>query len=331
MTWENGILTARPAVLFITGTRIGDAVLTTGILDALTRRWPGLRLTVVAGVPAAPLFQAVPGLERLIVLSKKKHAAHWLDLYREVGGQRWDLAVDLRGSAFTFLLRARRRLVTSKGPPQDHRVVHLGRLLGLVPPPAPRLWTLPRHDQAAAAMIPGPGPTLAVAPAANWPAKQWRAERFADVIRRLTAPGAPLARATVAVFAADHERGVAQTVLETVPPSRRIAVIGEPDLLTVAATLRQAALFIGNDSGLMHMSAAVGAPTLGLFGPSPVEQYAPWGEHGAVARTALSREALVGAPDFDPRRPDTLMDSLSVEAVEAAALALLRRCPQPRI
>ncbi len=74
----------------------------------------------------------------------------------------------------------------------------------------------------------------------------------------------------------------------------------------------------------MHIAAAAGTPTLGLFGPSPAEQYAPWGNCTAFVRTAVPREALFG-PGYDHRTTDTLMDSLSVEMAEAAACQLWRR------
>ena len=82
-------------------------------------------------------------------------------------------------------------------------------------------------------------------------------------------------------------------------------------------------MFIGNDTGLMHIAAAVGTPTLGLFGPSPVSQYAPWGPHTAVVRSVDPPEAMFG-PGFDHRTTDTLMDGLTVDAAEAAARHLAR-------
>jgi ADP-heptose:LPS heptosyltransferase len=77
-------------------------------------------------------------------------------------------------------------------------------------------------------------------------------------------------------------------------------------------------MFIGNDTGLMHIAAASGTPTLGLFGPSPVAQYAPWGQRTAWVRSADPPEAMFG-PGFDHRTTGTLMDGLSVDAAEAAA------------
>ena len=70
----------------------------------------------------------------------------------------------------------------------------LGRLFDLDPPPGPLLWTAPHHDRAAAALIPSGGPVLAIGPAANWRGKQWRAERFAELVLRLTADDGPLPR-----------------------------------------------------------------------------------------------------------------------------------------
>ena len=68
-------------------------------------------------------------------------------------------------------------------------------------------------------MPPGP-PVLAIGPAANWRGKQWRAERFAELARRLTAADGPLPGARVAVLAAAHERAQAEPLLAAIPPRR---------------------------------------------------------------------------------------------------------------
>jgi ADP-heptose:LPS heptosyltransferase len=311
-------------ILFVTATRIGDAVLSTGLLAELIARHPDARLTIAAGPEAAPLFEAVPGLDRLIVVAKRRWAMHWLPLYGAVAARRWDLVVDLRGSALAWLLRAGRRKVMAKGDSREHRVRQLGRLFDLDPPPDPRLWTAARHEHRAGRLIPFGGPVLAIGPAANWRGKQWRAARFAELAQRLTAAGGALPGARVAVFAAGHERGQAEPLLGAIPARRRIDLVGGVDLLTAAAVLRRCALFIGNDTGLMHIAAASGVPTLGLFGPSPIAQYAPWGCRTAVVRTVQAPETMF-PPGFDHRKTDTLMDSLSVEAAEAAARELWHR------
>ena len=90
-------------LLFITATRIGDAVLSTGILDQLVRAHPGIRVTVACGPAAAGLFLHVPGLEQVVAMKKRPLTLHWLELWRASVGRRWDIAVDLRGSAVTVL------------------------------------------------------------------------------------------------------------------------------------------------------------------------------------------------------------------------------------
>jgi ADP-heptose:LPS heptosyltransferase len=127
----------------------------------------------------------------------------------------------------------------------------------------------------------------------------------------------------VAVLAARHERPQAAPLLAAIPDNRRIDLAGGVDLLTAAAALKRCALFIGNDTGLMHIAAASGIPTLGLFGPSPISQYAPWGGRTATVRSAQPPEAMFG-PGYDHRTTDTLMDGLSVDAAEAAARRLWR-------
>ena len=311
-------------ILFVTATRIGDAVLSTGLLAYLIERHPGARVTIAAGSVAAPLFEAVPGAERIITVSKRPFSAHWLLLWSAVATRRWDIVVDLRGSVLAWLVRAGRRHVMAKGDEHEHRVRQLARLFDLDPPPSPRLWLLPRHERAAEALVPPGSPVLAIGPAANWRGKQWRAERFAALAQRLTAPDGPLPGARVAVLAAAHERAQAEPLFAAIPERRVIDLIGV-DLLTAAAALRHTAMFVGNDTGLMHIAAASGTPTLGLFGPSPLAQYAPWGDHCATAQTVATREMLVGGGDFDHRTTDTLMDTLSVEAAEAAARELWSR------
>ncbi len=311
-------------ILFVTATRIGDAVLSTGLLSHVVERFPGARLTVAAGPVAAPLFEAVPGLDRVLVLRKQRWGLHWLALYARAVPRRWDLVVDLRGSALAWMLRAGERRVMAKGDAGEHRVRQLGRLFGLDPPPSPVVWTAPRHERAAEALLLPGAPVLAIGPAANWRGKQWHAERFAELARRLTAADGPLPGARIAVLAAAHERAQAAPLLAAMPAARVIDLVGRTDLLTAAAVLRRSALFIGNDTGLMHIAAASGTPTLGLFGPSPIEQYAPWGRATAFVRTTLPPEAMFAA-GFDHRTTDTLMDSLTVEMAEAAARLLWRR------
>ena len=312
-------------ILFVTSSRIGDAVLSTGVLDHLVCEHPDARITIACGPVAAPLFEAVPNLSRIIVMEKKPFALHWLKLWAMCVGGYWSLVVDLRASALAWFLPARRRRVLGTSRELVHRVRRLSDLFGLDEPKAPRLWTEPRHEEEAARLMPADELVLALSPTANWRGKQWRAENFTALAERLTGPRGILPGAPVAVFGAASERPAARPVIDAIPRQRRVDLVGKVDLLTAFACLKRCAFFVGNDSGLMHIAAAARVPTLGLFGPSRVEHYAPWGEHAAVARTAIPYDELF-PPGYVPRPTDALMDSLSVDTAAAAARALWRRC-----
>ncbi|MGK7863810.1 glycosyltransferase family 9 protein [Falsiroseomonas sp. E2-1-a4] len=276
-------------ILFVTATRIGDAVLSTGLLDHLLRAHPGARITVACGPAAAGVFARMPGLERLIVVAKKRFELHWLDLWWQVARTRWDLVVDLRASALAWMVPARKRLTGKGGRRPGHRLTHLGALMGLAPPPLPVAWTAAADEARALALLPG-GPWLVLGPTANWSEKVWPAERFIRVARALVAPGgtragAPggaLAGARIAILGGPGavERAMAAPVLDAFPDA--VDLVGNLALPEVAAVLRRAALFLGNDSGLMHLAAATGAPTIGLFGRSSAAEYGPCGQR-AVA------------------------------------------------
>src|SRR3546814_13713048 len=107
----------------------------------------------------------------------------------------------------------------------------------------------------------------------------------------------------------------ARPVLQAAGP-RGVNLFERGDLLTAAACLERADFFVGNDSGLMHLAAAAGTPTLGLFGPSPEARYRPWGPTASFVRTPESFEPLTDAPGLAfPPRP-CFMESIPPQAAE---------------
>lgn len=308
-----------PNLLFIAGNRLGDAVLATGVLEHFRTQQPGLRVTVACGGLPAPLFADLPGLEQVIPIikdKKKSRYGHWTNLWRALPRHSWDTVIDLRSSFFAWSVLAKRRFAPRFDKLQEHRVEELGRLFGIAPPPEPVLH-VSKERQSRMDRLVDDRPILAIGPTANWGGKQWPAERFADTVRRLTAPGGILPGARLAVFGAPHEREAALPVLAATDDP--LDLIGGADLLNVFALLKRCAFFLGNDSGLMHMAAAAGIPTLGLFGPSAEWRYRPWGERTAVVRTRESLEELTTAPDYDYRSHRSLMLSLGVDEVVSAA------------
>ena len=304
-------------VLFITATRVGDAVLSSGLVAHLVDRYPDARITIACGAPAAPLFEAVPGLDRLIVVEKQRFHSHWLSLWAACVTTRWDRIYDLRGSMIGSFLLGGEKQAGAYRDNTIHRVEELGRMVEVAPPPAPKIWVSDEVQVAAAALVSGNRKVLAVGPTANWGGKQWPADRFAALVCRATDPDGILPGAAVAVLGAGSERDMAAPVLYALPKDRLIDLVGQ-SLPVAAACIEQSALYVGNDSGLMHIAAATGTPTLGLFGPSPETRYGPWGSHCASVRTVEGFRELVLAPDFDHLSQKSLMTGLSVDAAYEA-------------
>lgn len=309
--------------LFITSNRIGDAILSSGLLDHLVSSSENPEITVACGPVAAPLFTGAPGVTKVHIMRKEKWGRHWLRLLREVFTTRWDMVVDLRGSATAYVLWTKKRFVLRA----DHtlpRVVHIGGVMGLNPPPDPVLWPSEFDRAAAKKLLPSDEKILAVGPTANWPKKMWPVEDFLELALRLTAKGAPLEGAKILLTGGPGEQEQVQAFYDRIPKEQLIDEIGAK-LLTAYAQFERVSLFVGNDSGLMHLAAAAGAPTLGLFGPTRDDLYAPWGENAAFVRGPRSCEAITSDPAYDFHSPASAMTDLTVDAVEQAALALLAK------
>ncbi|MEJ1979358.1 MAG: glycosyltransferase family 9 protein [Acetobacteraceae bacterium] len=294
-------------ILFITATRIGDAVLSTGLLDHLLRTYPDARFTIACGPVAEGVFARMPNRDRTLIVAKRQYDAHWLALWAKTATTWWDLAVDLRGSALTLFVPARRRAIMRGGRRPGHRLTHLAGALDLAAPPLPVAWTAEADRALAASLLPPGGPIIGLGPTANWSGKIWPPERFVALFHALaeTLPGA---RAAVFAGPGPAERALARPVLDALPDA--IDLAGQLSLPEAAACLARCRLFVGNDSGLMHLAAATGTPTLGLFGPTPASEYAPAGHHAAS----------VLAPGPAGQTP---IEALPVDLVLSAARGLL--------
>lgn len=265
-------------ILFITHTRIGDAVMSSGLLRHLVDKYPDAQFTIACGPLAAPLFAAVPRVARIIVVTKQRFDLHWFKLWAQIRGTRWDIVVDLRRSLMSYVIAAGRRYVVGPIAPGVHHVAHLTHLLALPQPAPPYIYVDDKHRARAASLIPNGPPVLAIAPVAATLRKTWPAERFAALVERLLA--GPCHGWRVALIGGPGDEAQAAPLLEALPNALRI--FSEPDLLTVQAALARCGAFIGNDSGLAHLAASTGITTLALFGPTDPARYGPWG--GAVVR-----------------------------------------------
>ncbi|WP_425994595.1 glycosyltransferase family 9 protein [Caulobacter sp. DWR1-3-2b1] len=316
-------------ILFITATRIGDAVLSSGLIRMLADEIPNARFTIVAGPLAAPLFAHVPGLDRVIVMEKGKGKGHWFKLWNQVRHRKWSLIVDLRGSGTALFLRRDKRAIWKKVPGEVvHKVIDAARVLKLEgAPPAPHLYITPEVQALADQMLApkrgeAAGPLLAMGPAANWVGKVWPIERFAQTSGQLLGPDGPMAGGRLLILGGPEDGRMVEELRMASARGRCVDLTGKVDLLTAYACLKRADLFIGNDSGLMHIAAAAGTPTIGLFGPSDERRYAPWGPLTRAVRGPREFEQFL-AVDPDLSQAIRHMSDLPVAKVVKAAKALL--------
>jgi ADP-heptose:LPS heptosyltransferase len=124
-------------LLFITSSRIGDAILSTGTLNHMIEQHPGIVVTVATAPLTAPLFEGVPNLERLIAFEKKSYSRHWIDVWRQCRHTSWDIIIDIRGSLVSYFLKPQRRYIWKSTNSPHHRVVQMGHLMGAAHPPSP--------------------------------------------------------------------------------------------------------------------------------------------------------------------------------------------------
>ena len=287
-------------ILFITSSRVGDAVLTTGLLKYLIDKYPKARFTIACGPVARGLFENVPRLDRVIPMRKGPILAHWRKLFGTTITRQWYMVVDMRGSALAWCLLTPRRYIYKRRNRQAHRLEDMRHTLKLTKPADPYIWLNEKNDRFADSIISQSDfrPVLVVGPTANWDAKIWPTEKFIELINRLVVECPLLINSRIAVVGGPGEEDIAKPVLDAIKPDRKIDLVGPIPFLDVAAVFKRALIYVGNDSGLMHLCAATGTPTLGLFGPTRHENYSPWGDHCDFVRSDETFQELSLKPDF---------------------------------
>lgn len=311
------------AILFITSTHIGDAILSSGVLAYLHREYPDDGITIACGAPAAKVLCETPNLEKLHVIRKRERHLHWWDLWKATAPRRWRLIVDLRRSLIPWALRADRRYSIPRDDSDMHRVALNASTLG-IPPQSPVIWTARRHRSEAEHVLEGATGPIALAPGASWRGKIWPSDRFAALARGLRAPDGLAPGSDIVLVGAEGERATGRDIFESGGDGRTIDAFGL-DVLSTYEVLKRCSLMVGNDSAMMHLAAATGTPTIGLFGPTRDSRYGPWGDNGFVVRTPESVADLVEWDGYDTKTTDTMMANLTVESVISCIRSLKER------
>ena len=262
-------------MLFITLSNIGDALLTTPVLQFLHRYDESATVDIVGDERSSMLFQHCPYRGEIYHKQKQWFLRGTPALLLELRRKRYDLVVDLRTDILARLVRTEKRYVKTSGGGQVHAVErHFAAISPLTEGeeiPSTTLW-LGQEDRdytdEVCRELPGDR-WLCTGPGANWEKKIWPAEKYALSATELSDGFDAL---VLLGNKADNRQA------ELVAGRVRLPCVnlcGRTTLLQAGAVMERMNLFLGNDSGLGHIAAAVNTPSFVLFGPSNPERYAP--------------------------------------------------------
>jgi len=336
---------------------LGDLVMALPAIASLRGWRPDAFLAVAARAGIAPLLSMVEGVDEVVELEGsggwRRAVAASADVRRLAHGkfdaavllpnsfgaallawragiaERWGYRRDLRGRLLT-------RAIDPPKAPLHHAEYYLALVAALGAPPAPRVASL-RVDQRlldrATALLTDAGwhgePIVSFAPGAAFgTAKRWppdRAGEVAAILARETGAMPILvgARADGETARCVHDVYTTATRTASAPPM--IDLTGRTDLPMLAAVLALSTTVVSNDSGAIHVAAAVGAPVVGLFGPTNERRTSPLPHvrgvpHAIIAGDAWCRPCELRRCPLDHR----CMKSISVERVAAEARQLLQ-------
>jgi len=233
---------------------------------------------------------------------------------------RWGYAAGGRGVLLTRAARRPRREVH-----QSEYYLELARALGLPAPSIlPRIGVTDATSQRTARLLEGSGiptdsPIVGFAPGAAYGhAKRWPPLRVAEVVTRLVRERA--ARCLLVGATADREAG--RAIESSLPGDVAVTnLIGRTDLRLLLGVLRACRAFVSNDSGAMHVAAAVGVPVTAIFGPTNERATAPIGDHDVIFHQVFCRPCMLRECPIDHR----CMKRISVDDVYSAVIRRMDR------
>jgi predicted lipopolysaccharide heptosyltransferase III len=300
---------------------IGDVVLSIPAFRAVHENFPHAKIIVAVREKARELIQHLPGVHGVISINQDARS-----LLREITYQwaffslvrryRFDLVFDFRtgtrGAILAFLSGAKERVgffdhetfwrnkFFTKLYRLDYKLPQhvadyyssLPRAYGLnVHDDIPVIHVTPAMEQQAARilereMIPAELPIIAIQPFSLWQYKEWSANKYIQLIQRILSEY----KVTIVITGSGEEHERAKNIVDHCKDYSRYVfnMAGKTSLEELAAVLKLCRLFIGSDSAGMHIAAAVGTPTVIIFGPSAPDSWAPKGNNHAIVQMPLS-------------------------------------------
>lgn len=286
-------------VLVVRLRSIGDSVLSTSSLVALKRFLPDAQIDILLEDWVAPVLEGFPHVNEVIRLRRGSLKSR-AQVARRLRANRYDVVFNLHGgTTATFLTRAtsarhrvgfetyqyaglHNHLAPSPlllwGRDQTHSVEQQLSLLGWTGiPVSDRPPTELAVTKQAAASIETRlesagltnGPFAVIHPVAAFATKQWATENFGQVATEVSAKGLPI----VAIATPKETDVIEKLKQNTAAPVMACTNLSLPE---ITALLARARLFIGNDSGIAHMAAAIKTPSVVIFGSSNRTHWRPW-------------------------------------------------------
>ena len=283
---------------------IGDALMAQPLLTLLKRADPAQRIVCLAPRWVAPVLDAMPEVDRVIATDLAHGTLQWKarrQFAHAVQSQRFDRAFVLPNSFKSALIpwlaripvrigyrgEARYGLLNRRAAGPDRslamsaRYAALAGMLGIdvaMPVPLPRLVVDPAAIEAVRTRFGLAGELIALCPGAEFgPAKRWPAEHFASLTTALLAerPGAQ-----VLLLGGKGDRVIADAIVAGTSNALRLHnLCGDTDLAEAIALIAASSSVVSNDSGLMHVAAALSRPQVALFGSSDPRHTPPLSPH----------------------------------------------------
>ena len=328
----------------------GDVLLAAPVLSLLKARASHLEVDALVYDDTAPMLERHPALSRLHLVGRRWRDAGALSrlslertLFKNLKQRRYDLLVHLseqpRGAWLSRLLNPRYSVAPAmprRGRFWRKSFTHLYPLVGggrrhqveLNLDALRRIGVQPGLNERKVVFVPGADaerrvedlvqdvPFIHVHPASRWHFKCWPAERNAELIDRLAADGH-----NVVLTSAPDEIGFIDEILRKAR-AQPVSLAGKLSIKELGALTAKAKLFVGVDSMPMHLAAAMGTPTIALFGPSGENEWGPWNvERRVVTTTHTCRPC--GYDGCGGGKLSECLAFLPVDAVHAAARELL--------
>jgi lipopolysaccharide heptosyltransferase I len=334
-----------PRILIVRLSALGDAIHGLPVACALRHSMPNATIGWVVEGRTAELLEGHPAIDHVIRTSRGwlKSPRAVLDLRRRLKGLRFDIAIDLqcltKSAIAARLSGARRRMgMAGEDGREASRWLHndlvevagehvIDRYLSMLRPlgikaPAVRfdLPELPADASTASRFLAAEGLVAGrfaiLNPGAGWPSKIWPAERYGEVARRLAGEhGLP----SVAVWGGAAEKPLGEAIVAASGGAARLAP--STTVSELAALCRRAGLFLGSDTGPMHLAVAVGTPTASMHGTSQGQRCGAYGSENI----RLQVRYHAGSSRERRRADNAAMREISVGmAVEACGQLLAR-------